>query len=252
MANCPRPFHRAAAFCIISYLMIRDDAPCTTGGFLWIGTALPLCFLIACSLPPARVKASLPAPSSGPATQTGIASWYGPGFHGRPTASGVIYNQHDLTAAHQTLPLGTRVMVTNLDNRRATEVAINDRGPFVKGRILDLSYAAAQTLGMIGPGTIPVRIEVIDGGPRRVSVIPQSLDYTLQVGSFTEIENAHRLREQLVKNYPQISGVSIVPYQGRDATYYRIQVGTFPSRRDAEQQAYQLSGKGFPVVIMEK
>ncbi|MBI2991140.1 MAG: septal ring lytic transglycosylase RlpA family protein, partial [Deltaproteobacteria bacterium] len=162
---------------------------------------------IACSLPPAKVKVPAPAsteggatqtgiaswygpgfhgrPTAAPvsteggATQTGIASWYGPGFHGRPTASGVIYNQNELTAAHQTLPLGTRVMVTNLDNGRSAEVTINDRGPFAKGRIVDLSYAAARTLGMIGPGTIPVRIEVIDSGPYRIQSIRPSLDYTL-------------------------------------------------------------------------
>src|ERR1700747_2994356 len=90
-----------------------------------------LFFLAACSIPPAQL---LPPLSTGSRlTQTGIASWYGPGFHGKQTASGVIYNQNDLTAAHQTLPLGTRVMVTNLENGRSAELVINDRGPFAKG-----------------------------------------------------------------------------------------------------------------------
>lgn len=205
-----------------------------------------------CSLPPAQVKGPVPSSAERGPSQTGIASWYGPGFHGRTTASGVVYNQNDLTAAHQTLPLGTRVMVTNLNNGRSIEVTITDRGPFAKERIIDLSYAAAQTLGMIGPGTIPVRIEVIDSGPYRISTIRSTLDYTLQVGSFTEMENAQRLRAQLAASYPQISHVSIVPLHGKDATYYRVRLGTFSTRREAEGLARQLAGNGFPVIVMEK
>jgi len=96
--------------------------------------------------------------------QTGVASWYGPGFHGRPTASGERFDQWKLTAAHRTLPFGTRAMVTSLDNGRSVEVRINDRGPFVGGRIVDLSRAAAQSLHMIGPGLMRVRLEVLDTG----------------------------------------------------------------------------------------
>src|SRR5213594_2078042 len=98
--------------------------------------------------------------------QVGVASWYGPGFHGNRTANGEIYDQYELTAAHPSLPLGTRVMVTNLANGRAVEVRINDRGPFVDGRTIDLSYAAARTIGLVGPGTVRVRIEVL--GPTMV------------------------------------------------------------------------------------
>jgi peptidoglycan lytic transglycosylase len=202
--------------------------------------------IAACSVPPSRVK--LPSPLDTSLTQTGIASWYGPGFHGKPTASGTIYDQNDLTAAHQTLPLGTRVMVTNLNNGRATEVTITDRGPFAKGRIIDLSYAAGRSLGMIGPGTIPVRLEVIDT-PYRIQAIRSSLDYTLQIGSFSQIENAQQLRDRLAKSY---NDVNIVPLPAKDATYFRVQLGTFTNRADAEEQARQLLQAGFPVVIMEK
>jgi rare lipoprotein A (peptidoglycan hydrolase) len=94
--------------------------------------------------------------------QEGVGSWYGPGFHGKRTANGEVYDQYELTAAHQTLPLGTRVMVTSLTNDRAVEVRINDRGPFIGGRIVDLSYAAASVIGMIGPGTMRVSLEVLD------------------------------------------------------------------------------------------
>lgn len=93
-------------------------------------------------------------------TQRGEASWYGPGFHGRKTASGERFNQHGLTAAHRKLPLGTKAKVTNLDNGRSVEVKINDRGPYVRGRIIDLSKAAAERLGMKEAGTSPVRLEV--------------------------------------------------------------------------------------------
>jgi rare lipoprotein A len=94
--------------------------------------------------------------------QQGAASWYGPGFHGRTTASGERYNQHDLTAAHKKLPLGTKATVTNLKNGKTVEVEINDRGPYVRGRILDLSRAAAERLGMRNAGITPVRLEVTE------------------------------------------------------------------------------------------
>jgi rare lipoprotein A (peptidoglycan hydrolase) len=91
----------------------------------------------------------------------GIASWYGPGFHGRKTASGDIYNQNEMTAAHKTLPLGSEVRVTNLNNGNTVDVEINDRGPYIEGRIIDLSRAAAGALDFVESGTIRVSIEVI-------------------------------------------------------------------------------------------
>jgi rare lipoprotein A len=94
-------------------------------------------------------------------TLEGVASWYGQPHHGQPTASGERFNMYELTAAHRTLPLGTRVRVTNLSNGRSVVVTITDRGPFVKGRIIDLSYAAARRIGLIGPGTAPVQLEVL-------------------------------------------------------------------------------------------
>lgn len=202
--------------------------------------------LAACSLPPSRIPPPVTAPR---VSQTGIASWYGPGFHGKPTASGIIYNQHDLTAAHQTLPLGTRVLVSNLDNGRSIEVLINDRGPFAKGRIIDLSYAAAETLGMIGPGTIPVRIEVIDSRANKISLIKDSLDYTLQLGSFSVFENARQLRDRVASKF---SEVAIVPLNTNTSTFYRVQLGEFSSRSSAEEQARRVTQAGYPVVILEK
>jgi rare lipoprotein A len=101
--------------------------------------------------------------SKGPThTLQGVASWYGYPHHGRMTASGKRFNMYELTAAHRTLPIGTRVRVTNLLNARAVTVMVTDRGPFVKNRMLDLSYAAARAIDMIGPGTVPVRLEIIN------------------------------------------------------------------------------------------
>jgi rare lipoprotein A len=202
--------------------------------------------LVACSVPPARIPPPVTAPR---VSQTGIASWYGPGFHGKTTASGIIYNQHDLTAAHQTLPLGTRVLVTNLDNGRSIEVLINDRGPFAKGRIIDLSYAAAESLGMIGPGTIPVRIEVIGSRADKISFIKDSLDYTLQLGSFSVLENARQLRDRVASKF---SEVAIVPLNTTTSTFYRVQLGQFSSRSSAEEQARRVTQAGYSVVILEK
>ena len=106
------------------------------------------------------------APQQPAAYQEGIASWYGPGFHGRRTSNGERYNQYDLTAAHRTLPLGTWAVVTNLDNGRSVRVWVNDRGPYVDGRVIDMSYGAAVELGMIQSGTVPVRIVVLGTPPR--------------------------------------------------------------------------------------
>lgn len=103
--------------------------------------------------------------------EQGIASWYGSDFHGRPTASGTIYDQFKLTAAHRLLPLGSVVRVTNAENGREVEVVINDRGPFIKGRIIDLSYAAAEQLGGVNPGTLPVVVEVIQMGTRGSGIV---------------------------------------------------------------------------------
>src|SRR6185503_1110750 len=156
--------------------------------------SLFLClYAFGCAVPPSKVRLpQIPPQSQAPSngvSQTGIASWYGPGFHGKATASGEVYNQNELTAAHQTLPMGTRVMVTNLENGSATEVIINDRGPFAKGRIIDLSYSAAQLINMVGPGTALVRVDVLDS-PLKIQTIRSALDYTLQLGSFSQLENA--------------------------------------------------------------
>src|SRR2546426_12309094 len=137
----------------------------------------------------AAVRAPAPPPITN-GVQVGVASWYGPGFHGNRTANGEIYDQYELTAAHPVLALGTRAMVTNLSNGRAVEVRINDRGPFVDGRVIDLSYAAARTIGMIGPGTARVRVDVLGKAPPPPLLPPAPRDlptgsYTIEVASLS-------------------------------------------------------------------
>ena len=143
----------------------------------WLGALALALVLSGCATsrgagpaPPAEAKPAPPTEAkpeaaTGP-VQTGEASWYGEPHHGRPTASGEIYDMYQLTAAHPTLPMDTRVLVTNLKNGRTVEVRINDRGPHVAGRIIDLSFAAAQKLDATATGTIPVRIRALSLPPR--------------------------------------------------------------------------------------
>src|ERR1700689_3267405 len=108
-----------------------------------------------------HITASPPIPPSPGSSEIGLASWYGPPYHGRPAANGEIYDMEKLTAAYRTLPFGTVVRVTNLDNAKSVDVRITDRGPFVAGRIIDLSHAAAEVIEMIGPGVAQVRVDIL-------------------------------------------------------------------------------------------
>ena len=125
-----------------------------------------------------------------------MASWYGPGFHGHKTSAGANYDQEDLTAASIDFPLGSRVMVTNLDNGRSVEVTITDRGPFMKGRKIDLSHKAARMIGMLDPGTARVRIALISK-PRALATSARRCATVVQVGSFSEQQNAEQVRRRL-------------------------------------------------------
>jgi rare lipoprotein A len=168
---------------------------------------------------------------AGEYVEEGIASWYGPPFHGRRTSNGEIYDMNEFTAAHRTLPFNTAVRVTNLRNGKQTEVRINDRGPFVANRVIDLSHSAAEAIEMIGPGTAPVRLEVLSGSP------PQSGFFGVQVGAFQVQENAERLKAQLAARY---SPLIVVPYDSPNGMFYRVRVGRLPSEEAARQLAAQL------------
>jgi rare lipoprotein A len=146
-----------------------------------------------------RVPPPAPAPAAVPAvgyTETGLASWYGHPYHGRAAANGEIYDMEKLTAAHRTLPFDTWLRVVNLDNTKTVEVRITDRGPFVEGRIIDLSHAAARAIDMIGPGIARVRIEVI----RTPEYVPPAV-FAVQVGAFRDRANAEGLRAEMETRY---------------------------------------------------
>ena len=136
--------------------------------------------------------------------QKGIASWYGRKFHGRKTSSGEKYNMYALTAAHKRLPLGTCLMVLNLDNRKTVKVKVNDRGPFVEGRIIDLSYKAAKKIGIVEKGTELVEIYMCDSNRKSVAHSFNQNDiarYTIQVGAFVNFNNAQRKKNILDKYF---------------------------------------------------
>ncbi|NOR12897.1 MAG: septal ring lytic transglycosylase RlpA family protein [Candidatus Aminicenantes bacterium] len=176
--------------------------------------------------------------------QTGLASWYGPNFHGKTTSSREVYNMYDMTAAHRTLPFGTYVMVTNMDNGKSVKVKINDRGPFVEGRIIDLSYAAAQVLDAVGPGVIPVKIEILaDESPPK-----SSQQYAVQVGSFTNKENARSLQKNLKKAFKE---VYVSTFQTPTQTFYRVRIRA-TDRDDAESITRRLHKGGRVAFIVEE
>ena len=176
--------------------------------------------------------------------QTGLASWYGEDFHGKLTSNREIYNMNDMTAAHKTLPFGTRVIVTNLNNNKSVTVRINDRGPFIEGRDIDLSYAAAKVLEMVEPGVVPVTIEVL----KNLSPRPSSLKYSIQIGSFSKKTNAVNLRRKLGDRF---GSVYITEFKTGLQTYFRVRIKA-KTRVDAERIAAKLQQNGYTVIILEE
>jgi rare lipoprotein A len=160
--------------------------------------------------------------------EEGIASWYGHPYHGRPTASGEIYNMYDMTAAHRTLPFGTRVKIHDLENGYDVDVRINDRGPFIEGRIIDLSYAAAQAMHM--PGIAQVRLEILGFG--EAALVPGI--FAVQVGAFRNQSNAERLKKSIET---QFGPVIIQDFDRGDGLFYRVRVG----RESTEDAARSLA-----------
>ena len=196
-----------------------------------------------------------PLPHSEGFRQRGIASWYGRDFHGKKTSNGEIYNMYAMTAAHKTLPLGTYVEVHNRENSRSIVVRINDRGPFVRGRIIDLSYTAAKDIGIVGPGT--ARVEVVALGRPASSAGSSASTYiqddyysgnfTFQVGAFLNRDNAERQKRELAKKY---KNAHITVYDRGDRIFYRVRVGRFTTLEEAVQQEEILIQDGFPDAIL--
>ncbi len=213
--------------------------------------------------------------------ETGVASWYGPGFHGKTTANGEQYNMFDMTAAHRVLPFDTNVKVTNLDNGRSIVVRVNDRGPFVDDRVIDLTKSGAEKLGMMGNGTARVRVEAINTiNPNPVETLPpiatntgqappkttpagtQTAEkklppaptpapsggngkYYVQVGAFSEKQNAQSLARQINNN-----GMGSRVQYTADRKLWRVQAGPFSNVAQAEQANQRLRGRYSTMIVM--
>jgi rare lipoprotein A len=187
--------------------------------------------------------------------EEGIASWYGGEFHGRNTSNGEVYDMHKKTAAHKTLPFGTHVKVVNLSNGKEVFVRINDRGPFVKERIIDLSFAAAKDIGLIEPGTAKVKVAALSRmvGTIRVGDTYKPLveakdfrggKFTAQVAAFEVEENALRLAERLRVLFDYVTITTYVPRDG--AIFYRVRVSLSEDLDEINQVVEKLEYLGFP------
>ncbi|MFN3839535.1 MAG: septal ring lytic transglycosylase RlpA family protein [Cyclobacteriaceae bacterium] len=211
--------------------------------------SLSLCFLLA---------------SASGQVQTGKASFYADKFEGQATASGEKYRHNKLTAAHKTLPFGTKLRVTNLSNNSSVEVVVNDRGPYVEGRIIDLSKSAAEKLGFVTQGITEVKIEVIDPGDGKtgdpVRVIgnvavdekefynfeisrSKPAGFGVQIGTYQELVNLMRLTDNLKKSYQKKVTVQVKIING--VKFYSLILGQFPNREKAEALREELRKK-FP------
>jgi rare lipoprotein A len=203
-------------------------------------------------------------------TQTGKASFYADKFEGRPTASGEKYKHSKLTAAHKTLPFGTRVKVTNLANQKTVEVVINDRGPYVDGRIIDLSKSAAEALGFVNVGLADVQVEVIDAGDGKSTSNTKAIGnvvvdekefydfeisrlnpkgFGVQIGTYQELVNLMRLAENLKSSYQKKVRVQVKVLNG--VKYYGLILGEFSTRPKAESFRDELLKKFPDAFIVE-
>ncbi|BAV91950.1 septal ring lytic transglycosylase RlpA family protein [Candidatus Desulfovibrio trichonymphae] len=225
MANIGSVKHlaRAARFCLVTMLCAVVLTGCGGRGS-WRKGRVPG------SKPyTVRGKTYHPLKSAHGFVEEGTASWYGPGFHGKTTASGERYNQYAMTAAHKILPLGTKVRVTNLANRRAVLVEINDRGPFVEDRVIDLSRTAATRLEMMGKGTARVRVQSLDVIAQLREDGAMKGEFYVQVGAFADKENAWKLISILMQ-----SG-----HKGRlqfgSNNLWNVQVGPWQNSASAQQ-----------------
>ena len=193
-----------------------------------------------------------PLPHAKGFKQRGIASWYGRDFHGKKTANGEIYNMYAITAAHKTLPFGTYVEVHNLQNNKKVTVRINDRGPFIRGRIIDLTYTTAKQIGIVGPGTARVEITALGtatlpGAQSEAARTYAAVDYysgnfTIQVGAFEDRKNAERLKAKLAHQY---KNAHIITYDSGRGTFYRVRVGNCSTLTQAIEYEKIMLERGF-------
>jgi len=194
-------------------------------------------------------EAGLPVilPQNHSEVQVGMASWYGPGFHGKRTANGEVYNQHALTAAHRTLPLGTKALVTNVETGKSVEVRINDRGPYKYGRVIDLSYAAARRIGVCTVGTAPVQVTVLNDVGTMMAELPPPSAYALLLASSTDSGEIATVMSEVGRQYPD-AYVSLL--SSGLLQYYQVRLGSFRSQREAAAQARILKRVGIQALVV--
>jgi len=185
---------------------------------------------------PSPPAAANPNPHEGGTVyEEGKASWYGAPFHGRQASNGETYDMYKFTAAHRTLPFNTMVRVTNMTNGKSTTVRITDRGPFVDNRIIDLSYAAAKQIESIGPGVVPVQLEILS------AIDPSEGTFTIQVGAFHDRANAERLVRRLSAAYPSVAMQSFDSPKGE--SFYRVHVGKISGEDAAKKMSEELHAR---------
>jgi rare lipoprotein A len=222
--------------------MSRSFSISTLHAYLFLG----LLFLAGC----VAHEKNIPSLHNGH-SQLGMASWYGPSFHGKPSASGEPYDMWALTAAHRTLPFGTWVQVTKVETGKRVTVRINDRGPFIKGRIIDLSYGAARELAMIGEGTADVSLTIVSPPPNNASIpsIRAPSRFWVQAGAFTTLMEAMTLRERLATQYDLVRVRTVNLPSGE---WHRVQVGAFSSKKTAQSAARALQNDlgGNPLILI--
>jgi len=180
----------------------------------------------------------------------GMASYYGKGFHGRKAADGERFSQHEMTAAHRQLPLGTKVMVENPDTGEQVEVKITDRGPYAdpKRRIIDLSKAAADSVGLVEAGVAPVRVVVTEEAAKHTKRPEEDVMYEVQVGAFEDHNQAQVVLEQVQDWF---SKAYMAPRQGPEGAYYRVRVGPFTDKAAVQRIASGLTRGGHHVFLDE-
>lgn len=203
-------------------------------------------------------KTYYPLPSAEGYQENGIASWYGSQFHGRKTANGEVYNMDADTAAHRTLPMNTYLLVRNQENGREITVRVNDRGPFVKNRIIDLSRRSAKQLGMMQQGTARVRITALGEAQsfqQASGTVNRFLphqdfstgDFFVQIGAFTDKNNADRLKDKMLGWGKK---TVVIPYNDTEKTFYRVQVRAGTSLVEARHLEKVLDAAGFPGFVI--
>jgi rare lipoprotein A len=231
-------------FCYSSHMMLRLMVMVLLlGSLLFAGC-------VGRGVPPKDVvpvqRAALPlSPIPGQVySETGVAAWYGKELHNKKTASGEVFDREGISAAHRTLPLGTMVRVTNLDNSKSIKVRIIDRGPFITSRILDVSYGAARELDFVSQGTTRVFIETLDEVEAK-----DAAQYTVQAALYTEEENAKALKRRLSKKF---EAVLIVPFETNIARYFSVRVGAYASVARAEEITTKLVLDGLEPIVLRK